>query len=82
MLLASVEVHFSGKLREMDSLKSQINSQTESIGNATPNQLCADSIIICFESAEVRLAIHKPAHLAPGSLQCKSEFIRAIQFWV
>jgi hypothetical protein len=26
--------------------------------------------------------MHNPAHLAPGSFECKSEFMRVVQFWV
>lgn len=58
----------------------KVNTQTESIGNATPNQPCAHSIIVVSENIEVLCARQRPAHRLPESFEWSSELIRMVHF--
>lgn len=58
----------------------QINTRTESRGNAAPIQPCAPSIIKAFENLAVFSARQNPAHRAPESLEWMRELSRADHF--
>lgn len=42
---------------------------TVRMDSASPAQLCANSVIVDFDSDEVRYAMHMPAHRAPASFE-------------
>lgn len=54
---------------------------TRSIGSTAVIHPCAHSFMTSLESVAVLNAIDKPAHLAPGSLECIKELIRMVHFW-